>query len=130
MPAPADWIEHRRGDGELVGWLRPEGDGFVAIDLLGRTVSGVLEWMTAEELLDELGIGYLADPYELLLDTGAWLRVRILEVSTERIVVKKDDWGDMTATQVTYTLGFPMPETLRVLDASGERRATTTRPNV
>jgi len=115
MPAPADWIEHRRGDGELVGWLRPDGDGFVVIDLLGRTVSGVLDWMPAEELLDELGIGYLADPYQLLLDTGPWLRVRILEVSTERIVVKKDDWGDMNSPQVAYTLGFPMPETLRVL---------------
>jgi len=23
MSIPADWIEHRRGDGEQLGWMRP-----------------------------------------------------------------------------------------------------------
>jgi len=115
MPVPTDWIEHRRGDRELLGWMRPEGDGFVVVDLLGRAVSDELEWLEAEELLESLGIGYLADPYELLLDDGHWLRVRVLEVSTDRILVKKDDWGDMSAPQVTYTVGFPLPPELRPL---------------
>ena len=115
MPAPADWIEHRRGDRELLGWMRPEGDGFVVIDLLGRAVSAELDWFAAEELLDAHGIGYLADPYELQLPDGHWLRVRILEVSTERILVKKDDWGDMSAPQLTYEVGFPLPPELRPL---------------
>ena len=115
MPVPHDWIEHRRGDRELLGWMRPEGDGFVVVDLLGRAVSDELEWLEAEELLESLGIGYLADPYELLLEDGHWLRVRVLEVSPERILVKKDDWGDMSAPQVSYTVGFPMPAELRPL---------------
>lgn len=106
-----DAIEHRRGiDGERLGWIRPRDDGFVVIDLLGRERTGVVDWMEAEEFLDELGIGYLADPYELLTEAGTWLRVRIAEVGESEVRVKKDDWGDMTATQVYYTLPFPAPE--------------------
>lgn len=114
----SDWIEHRRGlDGEVLGWMRPAGEGFVAIDLLGRDVTDVVDWLTAEEALEHLGIGYLADKYELLLDAGSWLQVRIVEVHPTQIRVKKDDWGDMTAPQIYYTLPFPMPETLRVKPA-------------
>lgn len=110
-----DAIEHRREDGERVGWLRPEGDGFVPIDLLGRELGGPVDWLTGEETLESVGIGYLADPYELRLDDGTRLRVRLTEVSTERIVVQKDDFGAIDAPQLSYTLGFPIPETLRPL---------------
>lgn len=90
--------------------MKPVDEGFVAIDLLGRPRTGVVGWMVAEETLDDLGLGYLADPYELLLDDGSWLRVRIAEVSTGRIRVKKDDWGDMNATQIYYTDSLPVTE--------------------
>jgi hypothetical protein len=112
-----DWIPHRRpGDNELLGWMLPEDDGFVVIDLLGRRRSDPLDWLDAEEALEELGIGYLADLYELRLDSGEWLRVRLAEVSPARIVAKKDDFGDMNADQVYYPLDFPMPENLRPLE--------------
>ena len=107
----AEWIEHRRSpDRDLVGWIVPEADGFVAIDLLGRRRTEPVDWMSAEETLDELGIGYLADPHELHLPDGTWLRVRIAEVSPDGIRVKKDDWGDMTATQVYYDVTFPVTD--------------------
>lgn len=110
-----EWIEHRRGiDGELLGWMRSEGDRFVVVDLLGRDRSDALEWLDAEEAMDELGMGYLADPYELQLESGEWLRVRIAEVSTQEIRVKKDDWGAIDIPQVMFTLPFPAPDTLRV----------------
>jgi len=115
MPVPSDWIEHRRWDGELVGWIRPHGEGFVAYDLLGRTVSEVIDWLPAEETLETLGIGYLAEPFELRLDDGEWLRVRITEVSTDAIRVKKDDWGAIGAPRLDFTLPFPLPEQLRPL---------------
>ena len=106
-----DWIEHRRaGDGERVGWIQPVGDGFVAIDLLGRPRTGTVDWLQAEVALDELGIRYLADPHELRLDNGDWLRVRIAEVSPHAVRVKQEDWGDMTAPQVYYALAFPVSE--------------------
>lgn len=127
------WIEHRRGlDGELLGWMRPVDDGFVVVDLLGRDRTAALDWMDAEDALDALGIGYLADIYELRLtgDEGdgevgviggvegeggdEWLRVRIAEVSPVRIRVKKDDWGAVGAPQIYYDLPFPAPDSLRV----------------
>ncbi|MFC6356795.1 hypothetical protein [Luethyella okanaganae] len=113
---PENWIEHRRGmGGERLGWMKPVGIGFVALDLLGRERTGVVDWLEAEETLENLGIGYLADPYELQLDSGDWLRVRLTETSAQEIRVKKDDWGAVGAPQLFYTLSFPAPDTLRSL---------------
>ncbi len=121
VPVKADWIEHRRaGDRELLGWMQPVDDGFVVIDLLGRPRTEALDWMRAEEVLEELGIGYLAELYELRLDDG-WLRVRVAEVSPSQIRVKKDDWGAVGAPQIYYTLPFPVPEgSLRPLSRTGQ----------
>lgn len=109
------FIEHRRPDGERVGWMREDGDGFVAIDLLGRAVTGVVDWFTAERALDDLGIGYLADPYELVRAGSEPMRVRILEFSTHRILVKRDDFGDLRAPRVDVELPWPIPAELRPL---------------
>lgn len=110
-----DWIEHRRGDGELVGWIRPDGEGYVAIDLLGRPATDATDWLTAEEALERIGIGYLAEPYLLTLTHGVDLRVRITEVSVDGITVKKDDFGAIDVPQLTYRLPFPAPAELRQL---------------
>ena len=90
--------------------MKPVDEGFVAIDLLGRRRTGVVDWMHAEEMLDELALGYLADPHELRLDDGRWLRVRIAEVSSVAIRVKKDDWGEVNAPQDCCTVSFPVTE--------------------
>lgn len=110
-----EWIEHRREDGERVGWLRPDGDLFVPVDLLGRELGGPVDWLTGEEILERAGIGYLADRYELRLADGTRLRVRLTEVSVDRIVVKKDDLGAIDAPQLVFTLPFPIPRELRPL---------------
>lgn len=47
-----------------------EGDGFVVIDLRRREVGGVVDWLEAEETLDVLGIGCLADPCDPLREDG------------------------------------------------------------
>lgn len=112
-----EWIEHRRGDSELVGWIVPRGEDFVAVDLLGREQTGPVDWLTAEESLDVLGIGYLADLYILTLDDGRDLRVRIAEVGPRGIMVKKDDFGAVDAPQLYYSLDLPVPKSLRPLDA-------------
>lgn len=113
MTNAAGWIEHRRGDGELVGWMRPQGEGFVVVDLLGRDISGELDWLASEELLDDTGIGYLADAYELRLDDGSWMRVRITEVSGDTLRVKRDDFGDITVPLREWEVPFPPGEALR-----------------
>ena len=119
MTTPADWIEHRRGDGELLGWMRPDGEGFVVIDLLGRPLTEALDWLSAEETLEATGIGYLADLYELRLDDGTWLRVRITEVSSTAVRVKKDDFGAIDAPAIEHVVSFPITDRLRPL--TGER---------
>lgn len=106
--------------------MRPHGEGFVVIDLLGRECSGALDWFEAETLLDDLGIGYLADAYELRLENGAWLRVRITEVSTVRVRVKRDDWGDITVPNVEFTLSFPPNDELRPVRATHDQRGHPT----
>lgn len=95
--------------------MLPDGEGFVVIDLLGRPCTPPLEWLDAEELLEATGIGYLADPYELRLDDGRWLRVRIVEVSTDAVRVKKEDWGAVDMPGLHYTVPFPVDERLRTL---------------
>lgn len=110
-----EWIEHRRAsDRERLGWMRPSGEAFDVVDLLGRVIARDMDWLDAEELLDNTGLGYLAEPYELLLD-GRWTRVRIVEVSSERILVKTEDWGAIDIPYETHEVAFPLPETLRLL---------------
>jgi hypothetical protein len=119
VPAP-DWIEHRRSDGEHVGWMVPSGDGFHVVDLLGRQrTEGPVDWLDAEETFETLGIGYLADRYSLRLSDGVERRVRISEVSSSRIVVLADNFGSASAVGANpeaFELPFPAPENLRLLD--------------
>ena len=119
MPRP-DWTPHRRDDGELLGWIRPDGDLWVAVDVLGRPASGATEWLDAEAALEEHGIAWLADAWMLEGEGDRPLRVRILEVTPDgdgvpgRIVVKTDDFGDMTRPATAqFVLAWPIPHRLR-----------------
>ncbi|GAA5083422.1 hypothetical protein GCM10025760_00020 [Microbacterium yannicii] len=114
---PQDWIEHRRGDGEVLGWMYADGEGFRVFDLLGRerTPGGPdgepLEWLAAEELLDELGIGYLADRWTLRLPDGAERPVRIAEASARGVTVVADEFGAASAVGADperFRLPFPV----------------------
>jgi hypothetical protein len=93
--------------------MRPEREDFVPVDRLGRDLSPATDWFSAERELDEVGIGYLADPFELQLDDGTWRRVRVVEVSPTLIRLKKEDFGAIGGPRVEYTLPFPAPRTLR-----------------
>lgn len=115
-----DWTPHRRDDGELLGWIHPEGEAWVAIDVLGRAVSGPTEWLDAEAALEYHGIAWLADPWMLEGEAERPLRVRIVEVTPDgegrsgRIVVKVDDFGDITRPAThQYVLSWPAPDRLR-----------------
>lgn len=114
MSIPEHWIEHRRNDRELLGWVIPDGERFIAVDLLGRP-SEPQDWVDVEEHFEETGIGYLACPYLYRpgADVETDVRVRILEVSPDGITVKVDDYGDITATLTTYRLPWPVGDQLR-----------------
>ena len=109
---PDQTTAHRRDDGELVGWIRPDGDHWAAIDLLGREVAASVDWLDAEAALEERGLGYLADVWMLERGGGA-VRVRMVEVTPARIVVKVDDFGDVSHATERIVLPWPIPAQLR-----------------
>ncbi|WP_194420766.1 hypothetical protein [Microbacterium abyssi] len=114
-----DWTPHRRDDGELLGWIRPAGSDWTAVDILGRTVSDAVDWLVAEEALEAHGLAWLAEPW-MLEDAGRPTRVRIVEVTPDhdgipgRIVVKAEDYGDLTRpASEPIELSWPLPHRLR-----------------
>lgn len=116
----SDWTPHRRDDGELLGWIHPVGELWAAVDVLGRPASAATEWLDAEAALEERGIAWLADPWMLEGEAERPLRVRILEVTPDddgvpgRIVVKVDDFGDMTRPATAqFVVEWPIPARLR-----------------
>lgn len=110
---PADWTPHRRDDGELLGWIRPGGDDWAAIDLLGREVAASVDWLEAEAALETHGLAYLADVWMLDRVGEPPVRVRMIEVTPARIVVKVDDYGDVSHATERVVLPWPMPTRLR-----------------
>ena len=113
MSVPADWTAHRRDDGELVGWIRPDGDRWVAIDLLGHEVSAAVEWLDAEVVLEDRGIGWLAGVWMLDRTGSEPVRVKIVEVAPTGVVVQTDDFGAIDAPVDRIELPWPAPEGLR-----------------
>lgn len=95
----------------------PDGDGFRVRDLLGRELtSEPLEWLEAEELLDDLGIGYLAERWTLRLPDGVERPVRIAEASPRGVTVVSDEFGAASAVGADldrFRLPFPAPAGLR-----------------
>lgn len=107
-----DWIEHRREDGERLGWIRSEGEHFVVIDLLGREDPTPRDWLAAEGALEERGLAWLAEPWELVGEGGV-VDVRITGVSVGGVTVKTEDFGDVGRPMVVHELPFPAPAALR-----------------
>ncbi|MFC8921418.1 hypothetical protein [Cellulosimicrobium sp. NPDC057127] len=111
---PADWIAHRRpADREPVGWIRPEGESWVAVSLLGREVTGPVDWLAAEEALEDTGLAWLADVWMLERPGDEPVRVRIVEVTPDGVVVQTDDFGAVDAPVERYALPWPAPDALR-----------------
>ncbi|GII98610.1 hypothetical protein CLV28_0376 [Sediminihabitans luteus] len=113
---PPDWIPHRRPDDrEPIGWIRPAGDDWVAVSLLGRDVTGPVEWLEAEEALEDAGLRWLADVWTLEpeLPGDPPLRVRMVEVTPDRVVVQTDDHGAIDAPVTRHVLPWPAPARLR-----------------
>lgn len=113
---PVDWIEHRRSDSEVLGWMLADGEGFRVFDLLGRERTGApIDWLAAEELLDALGMGYLADRWTLRFADGSERPVRIAEASPRGVTVVADEYGAASAVGADperFRLPFPVGDEL------------------
>ncbi|MCA5893301.1 hypothetical protein LEP48_08005 [Isoptericola sp. NEAU-Y5] len=111
---PADWIAHRRPeDREPVGWLRPEGEEWVAVSLLGRDLTGAVDWDVAEAALEEAGLSWMANVWMLERDDDEPLRVRLVEVTPGLVLVQTDDFGAIDVAVERFELPWPAPATLR-----------------
>lgn len=119
-----DWIPHRRSrDRELVGWLRPEGEGWVAVSLFGTDLTAAVDWITAEETLDDASLAWMADVWMLERADAAPVRVRIVEFSPDkvtgdgvepgRVVVNTDNYGAIDVATEKFVLPWPPPAALR-----------------
>lgn len=84
-------MEHRRPDGEVVGYIEMRGERFQPYDLAGRPIGEPLEWNDAEESIEQLGLAWLAEPY--LADLDGERRVRVTEIDREHIVFVADEFG-------------------------------------
>jgi len=121
-----EWIEHvRPGDRERLGWIRPEADLYVAVDVLGRQLTGPVEWLEAEEALEKHGLGWLSDLWQLDLPDGSRERVRIVEVTPDRVVVQTDDFGAVDVAVTRRVLPFPAPGALRPFEGDAWTFAET-----
>ena len=120
---PADWVEHRRDDGERLGWIHPaDGELYTAIDVLGRVVVSNVEWLDAEAALESHGLSWLAEPWALTLDDGRVQRVRISQLSPAGITVIDDDWGAAAAVgggMLERSVPWPAPAGLRLWSEAG-----------
>ncbi|MBE0010246.1 MULTISPECIES: hypothetical protein [unclassified Arthrobacter] len=113
-----NWIEHRRPGGDRIGWIRMCGEGFVAHDALGTEITEEVDWLSAEEALDEKGLAFLADMWVLDLPGGQSVHVRIAEAGPSGIRVQEDDLGAAAAVGSDvrhHSLPFPAPNSLRRL---------------
>ncbi|MET0692607.1 MAG: hypothetical protein ABWY56_01675 [Propionibacteriaceae bacterium] len=107
---PVHWTPHRRArDEELVGYLVPRGDAVVPVTLFGYPLGEPGEAGAAKALLEAVGLSVLADPWELELADGERVRVRIREVSADRLVVFTDDFGFGGNLQDAFVLEVPEP---------------------
>jgi hypothetical protein len=109
---PADWQPHHRDDGELIGYVVAEGDGLVVpVNLVGHPIGDAMDRFAAEELLEEAGLSYLAEPWLLRQDDGTEQRVVIIEVDADHVVVTDAQFalvmGRPTEMVETVTLSVP-----------------------
>ena len=116
---PADWTPHRRDDGELLGWIRSDGDDWVAVDLLGQAASPPVDWLEAERALETRGLSWLAEVWMLQRDAAEPVRVKFVEVTPARadaaglVVVQSDDFGAIDVPVERFELPWPPPPSLR-----------------
>ncbi|WP_010525078.1 hypothetical protein [Nesterenkonia sp. F] len=92
-----DWVPVTRHDGETVGHLEPLTDDWSAVrprTVLGHPAGDAMEFIPAEELLLDRGLGELLEPWTLTTEDGTVEDLTIIEVAPRGIRL-----ADRTATK-------------------------------
>ncbi|QWF80547.1 hypothetical protein [Amycolatopsis sp. CA-230715] len=103
---------YRAEDGELVGYLRRDGDGWLPLTVFGYPLAeaGPHEESVAE--LEGRGLAVLGDRWSVRHD-GEWLACRLTEAEPGRVAVRITDFGSPDCGR-TRVLDRPGPEVLRL----------------
>ena len=81
--------------------------------LLSTVRAAAVDWLDAEAALEARGLAWLGEVWIFERPDAAALRVRLVEVTPERVVVQTDDFGAIDAPVERFTLPWPAPATLR-----------------
>ena len=103
-----------REDGELVGFVTEEANGWAARTIFGTEITHTGEREDAESYLISHGLSYLADRWEWH-DGETWIRVNLLEASPERVSIMITDFGRPDRYGERHTVPAPAPQDLRRL---------------
>lgn len=111
---PSSWQEHRRDDdGELLGYLVPDGELHTPVTVFGFPLDRGLDEYDAGQVLDSVGLSYLADRWLLTVeDRPEPINVQIVEASPSTLRVKSVDYGYSVDYGTVFEL--PVPETGRL----------------
>ena len=109
---PADWQPYHRDDGELIGYLVAGERGLVVpVNLVGHPIGAAMDSFAAEELLDDAGLSYLAEPWLLRRDDGSEQKVVIVEVDADQVVVTDAQFALVVgrSTDMVDRVTLPVP---------------------
>lgn len=92
---PSAWVPyHREDDGELLGYLVPDGELFVPVTVFRYELGDAADEYDASQVLENIGLSYLADTWVLsIADRDEPINVQIVEASPEVLKVKSVDYG-------------------------------------
>ena len=106
-----EWIAHTRAeDNELLGFLVPDGEGFVPVTVFGYVLGDPEDRDGAAQVLESIGLSYLAERWSLRLDGKTRIAVEIVEASPARVVVKNVDFGHNGDIGDRFILAAPVDD--------------------
>jgi len=104
-----EWIVYTRAkDNELLGFLVPDGERFVPVTIFGYVLSDPGDRAQATQVLESVGLSYLAERWWLRLNDQTRIAVEIVEASPTQVVVKNVDFGDEGDLGGRFTLSAPI----------------------
>ncbi|NLG22965.1 MAG: hypothetical protein GX555_16215 [Actinomycetales bacterium] len=87
------WTPVRREDGELIGFLAQDADGWRPMTVFGHPIAEVGAHGEAEERLHAVGMSYLAEKWEVR-DGADWISAQLVEASPAGVTVQLVDFFD------------------------------------
>jgi hypothetical protein len=104
---------HREDDGELLGYLVPDGELVIPVTVFGYELGDAADEYDASQVLESVGLSYLADTWVLsIAGRDEPINVQIVEASPETLRVKSVDYG--WEQDYGTIIDLPVPETGRL----------------